>query len=106
MRHARSEISGGLKCAAADRPHEIVGYCMKQTSRSHLGQATQDHPAKASVLEAGMDMFSVAAPFVDRLALLAVPAGAPLLQALRFCGTVAVGSRVCRPVCGGPSGPV
>src|SRR6267154_661671 len=94
MRHARSEISGRLECTAADRPEEIVGYCMKQTGRSHLGQATQNHPAKAAVLQAGVDMFSVTAPFVDRLTLIAVHAGAPFLQALRFGVAVAFVSRL------------
>src|SRR6476660_557156 len=43
-----------------------------------------------------MDMFGVAAPFVDSLAFFTVHAGAPLLQALRFGGAVAFVSCLAR----------
>src|SRR4029453_15463734 len=41
-----------------------------------------------------MDMFGVAAPFVDGCAFFAIHAGAPLLEALRFGGAVAFVSRL------------
>ena len=81
--------SGGVEGAAADCPHEIVGHGVKQTGNAHLGEAAQDHMAKAAVLHAGMDMFGIAAPFVDGPAFFTVHASPPLLQALRFGGAIA-----------------
>src|SRR5712691_7835452 len=45
--------------------------------------------SKIAVFQAGMDMFSVTAPFVDRPTFFTVHASAPLLQALRFGCAVA-----------------
>jgi hypothetical protein len=73
---------------------------MKQADNAHLLKTAKDHPAKAAVLHPGMDMFGVAAPFVDGGALCAVHAGAPLLQALRLGGAVALWRPPCGPVAG------
>src|SRR5215467_7579530 len=87
--YARWEASGCLQCAAADGPHQVVGYCVKQTGDPYLGQATQEHAVKAAILQAGMSMLGVATPLVSGLALFAIHSGAPLLETLRFGGSIA-----------------
>ena len=95
--HVMRGGSGRLQCAAAaNGPHKVVSHGMKPTYDANLGQATQGHALKAAVLQPGMDVFGVAAPFVDRLALFTVHAGAPLPQALRFGCAVAFVSRLAR----------
>src|SRR5689334_12882191 len=87
--------SGSFQCAAAaERPHHVVSHGVKQTDDAYLGEAAKGHPAKAAVLQAGMDVFGVAAPFVDGLALFAVHARTPVLEALRFGRAVAFVSRL------------
>jgi hypothetical protein len=59
-----------------------VGQGVKPTGDAHLSEATQDHPAKPAVLQASMDMFSVAAAFVDRLTFFALRLGGAMNAAV------------------------
>lgn len=76
--------SGGLQRTAAERPHRVVSCGVKQTGDAYLGKTTKDHPAKAAVLQASMDMFGVAAAFVDGLAFFA---SMRARHSFRHCGS-------------------